>query len=120
MAVFDSGLQFLKGILADDMFDPAGLFNGGGLFHAEIHEDLTDDDVPFVDPFGDLPPGRGQVDLTARVDRDQSVLQQLFHRDADARFGKVHFPGDVDRADSPLFSFDHQDHLHHDNISKLL
>ena len=92
----------MKAFLADDMLNPASIFNRCFLIHAERHQPFGKKCVPFVYFVRDGLPFFSEANESLRIHLDISIFAQIFHLNADAGLGKFQLVYDVDRADLPL------------------
>lgn len=63
-------LDDLKALVGDDMLHAAGIFIGGVLIDAHLHEHVGQDDLALIKTSGDLPAGLGQSDGLVFMERD--------------------------------------------------
>ena len=84
-------------------FDPAGVFRRGLFVDAQVHQQLTEQRVPLVDPFGLAFALLGEFEITVLVDSDISVFFEQSDRAADGRFRVAHIRSDVNTPDRRRF-----------------
>lgn len=85
--LFDRGKAFRTHV----MLHLAGVGDGDLRIHAEAYEPFGNDLVAFVNHFGDLATGIGQINKSLFCYRDMIVLPEILHCDADAGFLESHF-----------------------------
>ena len=95
-------LQLTEGLLADDMFDAAGVLCGGMLADAKGDKVAGQQLVALESALGNGSSGIGQVQVAVVIHDDKAVLTELLHSVADARLGESQLVGDVDRANVAL------------------
>lgn len=85
------------------MLDLTGILHGGFCRDTEFFKPGGNEQMPFVDHFGDLLAAFREIDKTLFGDGDLIFFFQIFHGDADAGFFKIQFVGDVHGTDHRQF-----------------
>jgi len=94
-----------KAFLADHMLDLTGILYGGFRRDAEFLKPGGNEQMPFIDHFGNFLSAFREIDKALFGNRDLIFLFQIFHGNADAGFFKIQFIGDVHGADYGQFFY---------------
>ena len=97
------GANGLKGLVADDMLNAAGIRGSSLLIHSQTDQKIPNYRVPLVYFGGDLQTALGQGKIAVAVRSDISALLQQSHGPADAGFGIPHVFSYIDGADKSVF-----------------
>ena len=92
----------VEGLHAQIVFDPAGVGGGHVLRHPQVDQPLGQQQVPLVDPLGDLQPLRRQGEEAPLVHHHEAPLPEQAHGPADAGLGEAQPLGHVDGPHRPL------------------
>ena len=103
------GFEGLKGLIADDMFDPAGVFCGYLRAYAQSHQPIREKGMPFIYFFSNLQSLVQQGDVSLLIHVNIAVKTQIFHGNTDAGLGERELTGNINRTDLPLTLFQDQD-----------
>ena len=87
-----------KALLADDMFDTAGVIVGNFFWYAKLLENLSDNPVPFIDHLCHSPAFVRQEDVTGVGHGNLMLLAKVSHGDADAGLLEIKLIGHIDGA----------------------
>lgn len=104
-------LDDLEALIGDDVFHAAGIFIGGVLVDAHLHEHVGQDDLTLVETCGDFPAGLGQGDGLVFMERDVPGLSQDGDGPADTGFREPHEFADVNGMNGGLLERKTQDGL---------
>ena len=93
----------LKALIADDVFNPAGVSLRSLGVNSCGDKLLGKEAVSLEDFFGNLAAYIGQVEKVILVHCEKTTVLQNAYRMADTRFAKAHVPGKVNGADHAHF-----------------
>ena len=97
-----------KTLIADNVFNPAGVGLRSFGVNACGDKLLGKEAVTLVDFFGNFPACLGQMQKIIAVYCQKAALLQNGYGSADAGFGNLHVPGKVNRAHHTIFLLQHQ------------
>ena len=101
--------DFLKALLADHMFDAAGVGGGGFPIDPQKDQPVGQQGVPLIHPLRDFPALVRQQQEIPVGHLHIAVFPQLLHGHADAGLGKAQLHGDIDGTHPALALLEHQD-----------
>lgn len=95
--------ETFKGLVAEVVFDLAGIFPGGFFRNSTPHEQIRKEHMSFVGFLGDFFTGICEENVSVLISGNVAVFFQLFHGDTDARLGETQMVYNVDGAYTPFF-----------------